>query len=190
MLARTPISISVSFRFGFVLLAGAAIVPSALQFGLLQRRWATKKVGGSTTNGRDSPGQRLGVKKFGGEFVKVGQIVMRQRGTNFFPGVNMGMGKDHTLFAEVPGVVFFHKALRYIPGGTRVRRFISVVPMAKACDTAYIQSIADNQVAAFEALRDRKLLTELKRKSSPEYERLPIFGADAFGTDWKSLEED
>jgi large subunit ribosomal protein L27 len=56
----------------------------------LQRRWATKKVGGSTSNGRDSPGQRLGVKKFGGERVQIGHIVMRQRGTLFWPGANIG----------------------------------------------------------------------------------------------------
>ncbi len=160
--------------------------------GLLQRRWATKKAGGSTTNGRDSPGQRLGVKCFGGEFVKVGHIVMRQRGTNFFPGINMGMGKDHTLFAKVPGVVFFHKALRYIPGGTQRRRFISVIPMDKAMDASYMKSISDNQIAAFEALRDRKAAKELARVTAFNYERLPQFAPNAFGNkeDWDSLKEE
>ena len=60
---------------------------------------AHKKAGGSSRNGRDSAGQRLGVKKFGGEVVIPGNIIVRQRGTKFYPGVNVGMGKDHTLFA-------------------------------------------------------------------------------------------
>ena len=68
---------------------------------------AHKKAGGSSRNGRDSAGQRLGVKKFGGEAVVPGNIIVRQRGTKFHPGVNVGMGKDHTLFALVPGSVQF-----------------------------------------------------------------------------------
>jgi large subunit ribosomal protein L27 len=72
---------------------------------------AHKKAGGSSRNGRDSPGQRLGVKKFGGEHVVSGNILVRQRGTQFFPGLNVGMGKDHTLFATAAGQVkFLHKA--------------------------------------------------------------------------------
>ena len=68
---------------------------------------AHKKSGGSSRNGRDSAGQRLGVKKFGGERVLAGNILIRQRGTKFWPGVNVGMGRDHTLFATVDGAVQF-----------------------------------------------------------------------------------
>ena len=72
---------------------------------------AHKKAGGSSRNGRDSAGQRLGVKKFGGEIVIPGNIIVRQRGTKFYPGANVGMGTDHTLFAKVIGkVAFKHKA--------------------------------------------------------------------------------
>tara|TARA_B100000745_G_C20141757_1_gene391480 strand:+ start:1543 stop:1797 length:255 start_codon:yes stop_codon:yes gene_type:complete len=68
---------------------------------------AHKKAGGSSRNGRDSAGRRLGVKKFGGENVKAGNILVRQRGTKFHPGNNVGMGKDHTLFALTDGKVSF-----------------------------------------------------------------------------------
>ncbi|MEN9560578.1 MAG: hypothetical protein RLZZ502_1789, partial [Pseudomonadota bacterium] len=68
---------------------------------------AHKKGGGSTRNGRDSESKRLGVKAYGGEFVTAGSIIMRQRGTTIHPGVNVGMGKDHTLFATVDGTVQF-----------------------------------------------------------------------------------
>ncbi|WP_374471480.1 50S ribosomal protein L27 [Phenylobacterium sp.] len=68
---------------------------------------AHKKSGGSSRNGRDSAGQRLGVKKFGGEAVLAGNIIVRQRGTKFWPGDNVGMGKDHTLFAMANGAVKF-----------------------------------------------------------------------------------
>jgi len=66
---------------------------------------ATKKAGGSSKNGRDSAGRRLGVKKFGGEHVIPGNIIVRQRGTKFYPGENVGIGKDHTLFSLVEGKV-------------------------------------------------------------------------------------
>ena len=68
---------------------------------------AHKKSGGSSRNGRDSAGQRLGVKKFGGERVLGGNIIIRQRGTKFWPGVNVGIGRDHTLFATADGAVQF-----------------------------------------------------------------------------------
>ena len=68
---------------------------------------ATKKAGGSSRNGRDSAGRRLGVKKFGGEKVISGNIIVRQRGTKFHPGDNVGIGKDHTIFATVGGHVKF-----------------------------------------------------------------------------------
>jgi len=80
---------------------------------------ATKKAGGSSRNGRDSAGRRLGVKKFGGEVVISGNIIVRQRGTKFHPGINVGIGKDHTIFATKDGKVNFKK--------TRTRTFISVV---------------------------------------------------------------
>jgi large subunit ribosomal protein L27 len=68
---------------------------------------AHKKSGGSSRNGRDSAGQRLGVKTFGGENVNAGQIIVRQRGTKFHPGTNVGLGRDHTLFAKATGAVKF-----------------------------------------------------------------------------------
>lgn len=71
--------------------------------------FASKKGAGSTRNGRDSNSQRLGVKKFGGEAVIPGNIILRQRGTQFYPGVNVGIGKDHTLFALTEGKVEFTK---------------------------------------------------------------------------------
>lgn len=70
---------------------------------------AQKKAGGSSKNGRDSAGQRLGVKRFGGQKVKAGNIIVRQRGTKFYPGQNVGLGKDHTIFALVDGQVTFSK---------------------------------------------------------------------------------
>ena len=83
---------------------------------------AHKKAGGSTRNGRDSESKRLGVKRFGGELVKAGNIIVRQRGTRFHPGVNSGLGKDHTVFAKVDGVVSF--AVR----GAANRKYIDIVP--------------------------------------------------------------
>jgi large subunit ribosomal protein L27 len=80
---------------------------------------ATSKSGGSTQNGRDSHSKRLGCKKFGGEFVRCGQIIIRQRGTKFHPGKGVGRGKDDTLFAECDGTVYFHK-------GFKRRLFVSV----------------------------------------------------------------
>ncbi len=73
---------------------------------------ATKKAGGSSKNGRDSRGQRLGLKKSGGQKVIAGNIIVRQRGTKFYPGENVGIGKDHTLFALIDGVVSFSSGKR------------------------------------------------------------------------------
>ena len=73
---------------------------------------AHKKGGGSSRNGRDSQSKRLGVKKFGGEAVRSGNIIVRQRGTKFHPGINVGMGRDHTLFAAVDGYVKFEHIAR------------------------------------------------------------------------------
>ena len=81
---------------------------------------AHKKAGGSSRNGRDSAGRRLGVKKFGGENVISGNIIIRQRGTKFHPGSNVGIGRDHTIFATKNGKVNFKK--------TRKKTFVSVIP--------------------------------------------------------------
>jgi len=70
---------------------------------------AHKKAGGSSRNGRDSQGQRLGVKRFSGQFVKAGNILVRQRGTKIHPGANVGMGRDHTLFSKIEGTVRFER---------------------------------------------------------------------------------
>ena len=71
---------------------------------------ATKKAGGSSRNGRDSAGRRLGVKKYGGQFVIPGNIIVRQRGTKIYPGQNVGMGNDHSIFSVVKGKVVFKKS--------------------------------------------------------------------------------
>ena len=88
---------------------------------------AHKKAGGSSRNGRDSVGRRLGVKKFGSEQVVAGNIIVRQRGTKFYAGTNVGMGKDHTLFALEDGVVRFHT-------GKQARKYVSVDAIAEAAE--------------------------------------------------------
>lgn len=88
---------------------------------------AHKKAGGSSRNGRDSAGRRLGVKKFGGEAVIAGNIIVRQRGTKVYPGTNVGMGKDHTLFALVDGRVAFKS-------GKLGRKFCTVEMIAAAAE--------------------------------------------------------
>ena len=82
---------------------------------------AHKKAGGSTRNGRDSESKRLGVKRYGGQQVVAGNILVRQRGTHFHAGVNVGCGKDHTLFAKADGVV------KFVTRGPRSRKFVDVV---------------------------------------------------------------
>ncbi|MGV6821259.1 MAG: 50S ribosomal protein L27 [Parvularcula sp.] len=86
---------------------------------------AHKKAGGSSRNGRDSAGRRLGVKKYGGEYVIPGNIIVRQRGTKIFPGDNVGMGKDHTIFAKVEGNVTFRTT-------KDDRKIVSVAPLEAA----------------------------------------------------------
>lgn len=83
---------------------------------------AHKKAAGSTRNGRDSKAKRLGVKRFGGQQVKAGNILVRQRGTRFHPGVNVGIGKDDTLYAKADGSVAF------VVKGPKNRQFVNVVP--------------------------------------------------------------
>ena len=85
---------------------------------------AHKKAGGSSRNGRDSESKRLGVKRYGGQFVLAGNIIVRQRGTEFHPGLNVGLGKDHTLFALIDGNVEFT-----IKGEKR-RRTVNITPAA------------------------------------------------------------
>ena len=83
---------------------------------------AHKKAGGSSRNGRDSEAKRLGVKRYGGQLVKAGNIIVRQRGTEFNPGDNVGMGKDHTLFALIDGIV------KFAVKGEQKRRTIIIQP--------------------------------------------------------------
>jgi large subunit ribosomal protein L27 len=88
---------------------------------------AHKKAGGSSRNGRDSAGRRLGVKLYGGQSVIPGNIIVRQRGNKFWPGAGVGQGKDHTIYAVAEGAVKFHK-------GFKGRTFISVLPVAEAAE--------------------------------------------------------
>lgn len=83
---------------------------------------AHKKAGGSTRNGRDSQAKRLGVKRFGGQFVRAGNILVRQRGTHFHPGENVGCGRDHTLFATQDGLV------KFVEKGKNKRKYVAVIP--------------------------------------------------------------
>ena len=83
---------------------------------------ATKKAGGSSKNGRDSESKRLGVKRYGSQFVKAGEIIVRQRGTKWHPGKNTGIGKDHTIFAKINGIVSF------VQSGYKNRTFIEINP--------------------------------------------------------------
>ena len=85
---------------------------------------AHKKAGGSSRNGRDSESKRLGVKRYGGQVVAAGNILVRQRGTRFHAGENVGIGKDHTLFAKVTGTV------QFLVKGAEQRKYVSIVPAA------------------------------------------------------------
>ncbi|MFO1141752.1 MAG: 50S ribosomal protein L27 [Amaricoccus sp.] len=88
---------------------------------------AHKKAGGSSRNGRDSKGRRLGVKKYGGEAILAGGIIVRQRGTKLWPGEGVGLGRDHTIFAIRAGSVSFQK-------GLKGRTFVSVLPPVEAAE--------------------------------------------------------
>jgi large subunit ribosomal protein L27 len=85
---------------------------------------AHKKAGGSSRNGRDSEAKRLGVKRYGGQLISAGSIIVRQRGTQFHPGDNVGIGKDHTLFAKITGTVQF-----LVKGATQ-RKYVTIIPAA------------------------------------------------------------
>ncbi|MGF1548435.1 MAG: 50S ribosomal protein L27 [Thiotrichales bacterium] len=89
---------------------------------------AHKKAGGSSRNGRDSQSKRLGVKRFGGQFVLAGNILVRQRGTQYHPGENVGCGTDYTLFAKSDGYVEFRV------GGPKHRRYVSIRPVEQAAE--------------------------------------------------------
>ena len=84
---------------------------------------AHKKAGGSSRNGRDSESKRLGLKKYGGQTVRAGNIIVRQRGTKFHPGKNVGIGKDHTLFAKIDGKLKFEKK------GSSLKQYATVTPL-------------------------------------------------------------
>ncbi|WP_126446926.1 50S ribosomal protein L27 [Sulfuricystis multivorans] len=85
---------------------------------------AHKKAGGSSRNGRDSESKRLGVKRFGGQLVAAGNIIVRQRGTRFHPGENVGIGKDHTLYAKTTGIV------KFCVKGPMQRHYVTIEPVA------------------------------------------------------------
>ena len=87
---------------------------------------AHKKAGGSSRNGRDSNAKRLGVKAYGGEFVNAGAIIVRQRGTHFHPGENVGLGKDHTLYAKATGYV------KFSVGGKLNRKSVKIIPESES----------------------------------------------------------
>jgi large subunit ribosomal protein L27 len=88
---------------------------------------AHKKAGGSTSNGRNSPGQRLGIKRFGGQLVKAGEIIVRQVGTKFHPGENVGLGTDYTIFAKIDGHVNFS---RY----SKTKKKVNIIPVEQAAE--------------------------------------------------------
>ncbi|HMK35202.1 MAG TPA: 50S ribosomal protein L27 [Desulfomonilaceae bacterium] len=90
---------------------------------------AHKKAGGSSRNGRDSPGQRLGVKRFGGQLVRAGNILVRQKGTSIHPGENVGMGRDYTLFAKIDGVVEYQRM-------DRNRKRVAILPVSQPVPAA------------------------------------------------------
>lgn len=83
---------------------------------------AHKKAGGSTSNGRDSKAKRLGVKRYGGQLVRAGEILIRQRGTRFHPGLHVGRGRDDTLFAKIAGYV------KFVKKGAKNRTFVTIIP--------------------------------------------------------------
>mmetsp|Transcript_8221 Transcript_8221/g.24518 ORF Transcript_8221/g.24518 Transcript_8221/m.24518 type:complete len:169 (-) Transcript_8221:577-1083(-) len=104
-------------------LAVAALLEAGSSVNLLQTRGASKKAGGSTQNGKDSNPKMLGLKRSGGQECKAGAIIVRQRGTQFHPGTNVGMGRDHTLFALIPGRAVFARSRH------TKRRSVSVEPI-------------------------------------------------------------
>lgn len=122
--------------------SGLDVLVSPL-FGQQSVRFASKKAAGSSKNGRKSAGKRLGVKKFGGEYVQTGNIIIRQRGTPTHPGVNVGVGRDHTLYALTEGhVKFTYLRVPYRQSRTRsyLRKFVNVVPVGEQPEAHGIES--------------------------------------------------
>lgn len=108
--------------------ARSLAIPSRLQHPyLVFTRFATKKAKGSSKNGRDSIGRRLGPKVIDGEYVETGNILVRQRGTKMYPGIDVGCGKDHTLYALAPGLVRFCRA-KSDPGKKKGKVFVRIEP--------------------------------------------------------------
>ena len=105
---------------------------------------AHKKAGGSSRNGRDSESKRLGVKRFGGEVVAAGNIIIRQRGTKFHPGTNVGLGRDHTIYALTPGSVKFHI-------GQRGKSLVSVLPIEESADSIKVDAAKPKKAAPAKA---------------------------------------
>jgi len=98
---------------------------------------AHKKAGGSSSNGRDSQGQRLGVKRYAGEYAKTGNIIVRQHGTHIRPGINVARGSDDTLFATASGIVSFtQKRITRYTGKLKMAKFVHVLPLAKVAKAA------------------------------------------------------
>lgn len=94
---------------------------------------AHKKAGGSSKNGRDSKAKRLGLKAFGGQVVPAGSIIVRQRGTKFMPGTNVGLGRDHSIFALQEGIIAFRqKRIHKFDGRPQTQTFVSIVPSVAA----------------------------------------------------------
>eukprot|EP00471_Norrisiella_sphaerica_P003277 CAMPEP_0184488990 /NCGR_PEP_ID=MMETSP0113_2-20130426/14032_1 /TAXON_ID=91329 /ORGANISM="Norrisiella sphaerica, Strain BC52" /LENGTH=192 /DNA_ID=CAMNT_0026872143 /DNA_START=30 /DNA_END=608 /DNA_ORIENTATION=+ len=134
------------------------------------RGFASKAAGGSSSNTKDSAGRRLGVKKFGGKLVRPGHILVRQRGTKFHPGLNVGMGKDHTLFSLIEGKVKFSRTFRpEVPNQrARLRKFVNVLPLDQ-----YDQLPKESIETAY-ASRQRIRKNNLEMKGKQREARLKI----------------
>ncbi|KAJ2725585.1 54S ribosomal protein L2 mitochondrial [Coemansia sp. Benny D115] len=148
--------------FGSVLSTASSPTQLSSSFVYQQLRFATKKTGGSSRNGRDSIGRRLGMKKQQNEYVIPGNIIVRQRGTKFHPGENVGMGKDHTLFALQPGYVKVYEDSSIKKG----RRHIAVAQHKE--DNAFPRSIYDKRVRGF-FMVDQNRIAEEQKKQWAEY---------------------
>jgi len=124
-----------------------------------------KKAGGSTNNGRDSVAKRLGVKVFGGQTIKAGGIIIRQRGTKFFPGENTGMGKDHTIFATADGKVeFSEKRMKKFDGRVFNDKLVHVTTATKAASKkAAPKKVAVKKVAAKKTVTKKTVTKKTKK---------------------------
>ncbi|KAL7747245.1 54S ribosomal protein L2 mitochondrial [Sorochytrium milnesiophthora] len=169
----------VSNSLGYLASATPLAARGSVSLFGLQRRWATKRSGGSTRNGRDSESKRLGVKKFGGEFAIPGNIIVRQRGTQFHAGPNVGMGRDHTLFALKPGKIHIYTAykVKHRPSGfyaAKPLRFVQIInpdthPRAATIDEQTGDLVIDYSQAVLEngAICKSKDSVRKLRKNGP-----------------------